>query len=78
MAFFSFFFLLLSRVSLAHRGPCAEASHPAPPTGVPSAEWLPPTPQLRRAVCISGANDTAVPPGIFSFPLEFFSDPLFV
>ena len=61
MAFF--FSFVLSWVSLAHRGPRAEASHPALPTGVPSAEWLPPAPQLRRAVCRSGSNDTAVQDG---------------
>ena len=56
MAFFSF---VLSRVSLAHRGPRAEALHPALPTRVPSAEWLPPTLQLRRAICRSETKDTA-------------------
>ena len=49
MAFF-FFSFVLSRVSLAHRGLRAEALHLALPTGVPSAEWLLPAPQLRR-VC---------------------------
>ena len=44
---------MLSPVSLAHRGPRAEASHLAPPTRVPSVEWLPPTPQLRRAIVTS-------------------------
>ena len=61
MAFF--FSFVLSWVSLAHRGPCAEASHPALPTGLPTVEWRPPTPQLRRAVCRSGANDIAIQDG---------------
>ena len=39
----------LSRISLAHRGLHAEASHPALPTRAPSEE-LPPAPQL-RLVC---------------------------
>ena len=43
---------MLSQVSLAHRGPRAEALHPALLTGVTSAEWLLPTPQLGRAVSV--------------------------
>ena len=44
-----FFSFVLSQVPLAHRDLRAEASHPAPPTRFPSAEWLLPTPQLSRA-----------------------------
>ena len=58
-----FFSFVLSWVSLAPRGLRAEASHPAFLTRVPSAEWLPPTPPPRQAVCRSVANDTAVQDG---------------